>query len=76
MWPSTKCAEKEQLDCERRRASVLIDQLLADIYSNVGGGSTDYNSGTSSKSHGGYRVDEKTLLDKGWCIIHISTNYN
>lgn len=52
---------------ERRRASVLVDELLMDIYSKIGAGLTDYNSATSSKSSKECRLDEKSLWEKGSC---------
>lgn len=60
---------------EKRRASVLVDQLLSEIYGNNGAGiSSDYNSATSSKSCGGggvCRIDEKSLWDKGKWLIYL-----
>lgn len=61
------CWEKEN---ERRRASLLVDQLLSEIYTKIGNGSSsnnsasDYNSATSSKSGKNCRVDEKFLWGK------------
>lgn len=51
-------------DSDRRRASALLDQLLSDIYSKYDGNNSDYNSGTSSKSRNGCRIDEESLRDK------------
>lgn len=56
---------------EKRRASLLVDQLLSDIYSKIGNenSASDYNSGTSSKSGRKCKVDEKGLWDRGECLV-------
>lgn len=56
---------------DKRRASLLVDQLLSEIYSRIGNGNhsnnsfTDYNSATSSRSGRSCRWDEKTLWEQG-----------
>lgn len=62
---------------ENRRASVLVDQLLSEIYAKIGdvGGNSsnsvsDGYSATSSRSCGVCRMDEKSLWEKGECLIY------
>lgn len=55
------------LEVEKRKTSALVDQLLVDIY-NHANTTTDYNSGTSTKSLKNFRLDsftEESLHEKG-----------
>lgn len=51
---------------EKRRASVLVDQLLSEIYANE----SVSDSATSSRSCGVCRMDERSLWEKGECLIY------
>lgn len=50
---------------EKRRCSILVDQLLLEIYSTYQAGITDYNSGTSCKSVKYVWMDRHQLAFKG-----------
>lgn len=54
---------KKDPEQDKRRASLLVDLLLVDIYSNIHNYS-DYNSATSSRSQRTFIVEEHELLDK------------
>lgn len=61
-------------DNEKRRASLLVDQLLSEIYARIGSASgsntnSDCNSVASSRSCRVCRLDEKSLWEKGECCL-------
>lgn len=57
-----KCGEKGEN--EKRRTSVLVDQLLSEIYAKIGNESVISDSATSSRSCGVCRMDERSLWEK------------
>lgn len=59
---------KKDSEQDKRRASLLVDLLLVDIYSNVHNCS-DYNSATSSRSQRTFTVEKFELLDKSKFVL-------